>query len=141
MAVRPGVVGSAAVSLFEGPDEGGIVVGLVGLSLESWVTGRIVAPLKSGELDSDLGDRGVKGLSPSELCVPGVAGEESLPLLESELTVFRSKLDTLELRVGMMGGNGGHFFQLACQKLEPGYQRPSLPRRTDGRTGDLAGWK
>lgn len=123
MAVRPGVVSSAAVSVFEGPGEAGIVVGLVGLSPESWVTGRIVVPLKSGELDPDLGDRGVKGLSPSELCVPGVAGEESLPLLESELTDFRSKFDTWELRVGMLGGNGGHFLQLGCQRFGTGVSR------------------
>lgn len=81
------------------------------------MTGRIVAPLKSGELDSDLGDRGVKGVSPSELCAPGVAGEESLPVFESELTDFSSKLGTLEFRVGMLGGNGGHSLQLDCQRV------------------------
>lgn len=66
IAVRPGVEGSGAVSAVRLPDEGGIV-GLVALVLESWVTGRMVVPLKNGELDPDLGDRGVKGLSPSEL--------------------------------------------------------------------------
>lgn len=67
MAVSPGVVGSAAESAAERPGDFGIVVGLVGFWLESWVTGRMVAPLEKGELDEDLGERGVRGLSPSEL--------------------------------------------------------------------------
>jgi len=66
IAVRPDVEGSAVVSAFKLPGEFRIV-GLVASALESWVTGRMVAPLKNGELDPDLGDRGVKGLSPSEL--------------------------------------------------------------------------
>lgn len=102
MAVRPGVVGSAADSAAEGPGEVGIV-GLVAFWLESWVTGRIVAPLKNGELDADLGERGVKGLGPSELWAPGVRGEESLPLFESELSDLRSRSGTVEFRDGMFG--------------------------------------
>jgi hypothetical protein len=66
MAVRPGVEGSGAVSAVRFLGDVGIV-GLVALVFESWVTGRMVAPLKNGELDPDLGDRGVDGLSPSEL--------------------------------------------------------------------------
>jgi hypothetical protein len=66
IAVRPGVEGSGAVSVVKLPGEGGIV-GLVALALDSCVTGRMVAPLKNGELDPDFGDFGVKGLSPSEL--------------------------------------------------------------------------
>ena len=66
IAVKPGVEGSGAVSAFKLPGEVGIV-GLVALELESCVTGRMVAPLKKGELEPDFGDFGVKGLSPSEL--------------------------------------------------------------------------
>lgn len=66
MAVNPGVEGSVFGSAVERPGEVGII-GLVGLLVESWVTGRMVAPLKNGELDTDLGERGVKGLGPSEL--------------------------------------------------------------------------
>lgn len=65
----PGVVGSAVASVDSAgkvPGETGDV-GLVALLLESWVTGRMVAPLKRGELEADLGERGVKGLRPSEL--------------------------------------------------------------------------
>jgi hypothetical protein len=43
------------------------MTGLLPLLLESWVTGRMVAPLRNGELEDDFGERGVKGLRPSEL--------------------------------------------------------------------------
>lgn len=67
MAVSPGVVGSVAESTAEGLGKVGIVVGPVGFWLESWVTGRMVAPLEKGELDEDLGESGVRGLGVSEL--------------------------------------------------------------------------
>lgn len=71
------------------------------------MTGRIVAPLENGELDEDLGERGVRGLGPSELWAPGVRGEEILPLLLSDLRDLRSRLGTVEFRDGMLGGHGG----------------------------------
>jgi hypothetical protein len=43
------------------------MTGLLPLLLESWVTGRMVEPLRNGELEEDFGERGVKGLRPSEL--------------------------------------------------------------------------
>lgn len=112
MAVRPGVAGSAADSAADRPGEVGIVVGLVGLLLESWVTGRMVAPLENGELDDDLGERGVRGLAPSELWAPGVRGEVTLPLFVSDLRDLRSRLGTVEFRDGMLGGRGGRILQL-----------------------------
>ena len=97
MAVIPGVKGSAvAVSGESGR------VGLVALLHESCVTGRMVAPLKSGELDADLGERGVRGLSPSELWPFGVSGEETLSFFDSVLNELRSRLGTVELRFGML---------------------------------------
>lgn len=62
----------------------------------------MLAPLKNGELDPDLGERGVKGLRPSELWAPGVRGEEILPLFESDLSDLRSRLGTAEFRDGML---------------------------------------
>lgn len=93
MAVRPGVGGSAATD----PGEVGIV-GLFTLLL-SWVTGRIVAPLNNGELDADLG---VKGLGRSELCAPGVMGDESLPLFVSAFNEPKSRFGTVDCREGML---------------------------------------
>lgn len=104
MAVSPGVRVSAPASGAKAPGEAGIV-GLFTLLFESWVTGRMVAPLKSGELDVDLGDRGVKGLGPSELKAPGERGEESLPLFEFDLDKLRSSLGTVEFRDGILGEN------------------------------------
>jgi hypothetical protein len=96
MAVRPGVGGSAA----KDPGEVGIV-GLFTLLL-SWVTGRIVAPLNSGELDADLGEEGDKGLGKSELCAPGVIGDESFPLFESTFNEPKSRLGTVDCREGIL---------------------------------------
>jgi len=79
------------------------MVGLVALLSESCVTGRMVAPLKSGELDADLGERGVRGLGPSELWSFGVRGEEILSFLDSVLNELRSRLGTVEVRFGMLG--------------------------------------
>lgn len=75
------------------------------LVLESWVTGRIVVPLKNGELDEDLGERGVRGLGPSELWPPGDSGDEIFKFVcrEKEL---RSKLGTAECRDGILTGEG-----------------------------------
>lgn len=96
----PGVVGSA------GPVPGESArVGLVALLSESCATGRIVAPLKSGELDADLGERGVKGLSPSELCSPGVTGDETFSFFDSVFHELRSRLGTVEARFDMLGGS------------------------------------
>lgn len=67
MAVRPGVDGSGPSSVAERPGDLGAITGLLPLLLESWVTGRMVAPLRNGELEADFGERGVKGLRPSEL--------------------------------------------------------------------------
>jgi hypothetical protein len=100
MAVIPGVVGSAGPV----PGESGRI-GLVALLSESCVTGRIVAPLKSGELDADLGERGVKGLGPSELWSPGVTGDETLSFFDSVLHELKSRLGTVEVRFDMSGGN------------------------------------
>lgn len=91
------------------------MVGLVGFCVESWVTGRMVAPLKNGELDDDLGERGVRGLCPSELWAPGVRGEEILPLFGSDLRDLRSRLGTVEFRDGMLGGHGGRILQLGLR--------------------------
>lgn len=80
-------------------------IGLVALLSESCATGRIVAPLKSGELDVDLGERGVKGLGPSELRSHGVTGDEALSFFESVLHELRSRLGTVDIRFDMLGGN------------------------------------
>lgn len=104
--MSPGVEGSTPGSGAEASGEAGIV-GLFTLLFESWVTGRMVAPLKSGELEVDLGDRGVRGLGPSELNAPGDRGEESLPLFESGLNKLRSRLGTVECRDGILGDNRG----------------------------------
>lgn len=69
------------------------------------MTGRIVAPLKSGELDADLGERGVKGVGPSELWSPGVTGDETFSFFDSVLHELRSRLGTVEVRFDMLGGN------------------------------------
>lgn len=96
----PGVVGSAEPV----PGESGRT-GLVALLSESCITGRIVAPLKSGELDADLGERGVKGVGPSELWSPGVTGDETFSFFDSVLHELRSRLGTVEVRFDMLGGN------------------------------------
>ena len=96
----PGVVGSAEPV----PGESGRI-GLVALLSESCITGRIVAPLKRGELDADLGERGVKGGGPSELWSPGVTGDETFSFFDSVLHELRSRLGTVEVRFDMLGGN------------------------------------
>lgn len=97
--MTPGVVGSPVE---ERLGETGNV-GLLDLVLESCVTGRMVVPLKKGELDEDLGERGVRGLSPSELWPPGDSGDEIFTFVcrENEL---RSKLGTAECRDGIFTG-------------------------------------
>lgn len=100
MAVIPGVVGSAEPVSGESGR-----IGLVALLSESCMTGRIVAPLKSGELDADLGERGVKGVGPSELWSPGVTGDETFSFFDSVLHELRSRLGTVEVRFDMLGGN------------------------------------
>lgn len=77
----------------------------------------MLAPLKSGELDADLGERGVKGLRPSELWAPGVRGEEILPWFESDLSDLRSKLGTAELRDGMLAITEDGSSKTRCQEL------------------------
>lgn len=96
----PGVVGSAEPVSGESGR-----IGLVALLSESCMTGRIVAPLKSGELDADLGERGVKGVGPSELWSPGVTGDETFSFFDSVLHELRSRLGTVEVRFDMLGGN------------------------------------
>ena len=97
IAVRPGVDGWGAR-----PGE----VGKVGLFdlllLESWVTGRMVAPLKNGELEEDLGERGVRGLGPSELWAPGVSGEAIFTFVWS-VAELRSKLGPVDCLDGILG--------------------------------------
>lgn len=66
-----------------------------------------MAPLNNGELDADFGERGVKGLGRSELGAPGVNGEESLPLLESDFNDPRSRLGTVDCLEGMLGADRG----------------------------------
>lgn len=119
MAVRPGVEGSAASSVAERPGDLGAIVGLLVLLLESWVTGRIVAPLRNGELEADFGERGVKGLSPSELWAPGERGVDRFPLLKSTLSDFRSRLDTVELRDGILAAiEGVPSLRRVCGKVQ-----------------------
>lgn len=55
-------------------------IGLFALLFDSCVTERIVVPLKNVELEEDLGDRGVRGLGPSELA-PGVCGDVVFALI------------------------------------------------------------
>lgn len=101
----PGVKGSATSSVdstVKAPGEAGVAVGLTSLLSESPVTGRMVEPLRNGELDPDLGDRGVKGLCPSELWPPGERGDESLPLFESDLNELTSRVGKVEFRDGML---------------------------------------
>lgn len=94
--MKPGVGGSAAARLGETGN-----VGLFDLLFDSWVTGRIVAPLKKGELDEDLGERGVRGLGPSELWAPGVSGDEIFAFA-CKVEVLRSKLGTVEFLDGIL---------------------------------------
>jgi hypothetical protein len=96
MAVIPGVGGPAGAVCGESEK-----VGLVAL-FESCVTGRMVAPLKSGELEADLGERGVWGLGPSELWSFGVRGDEILSFFDSILNELRSRLGTVDARFGML---------------------------------------
>lgn len=94
MAVKPGVGGSAARLGETG------MVSLSDLLLDSCVTGRMVAPLKKGELDGDLGERGVRGLAPSELWAPGVSGDEIFAFV-CRVEVLRSKFGTVDCRDGI----------------------------------------
>lgn len=59
--------------------------------------------MKKGELDEDLGERGVRGLGPSELWPPGDSGDEIFKFVcrENEL---RSKLGTAECLEGIFAG-------------------------------------
>src|SRR3954471_20332836 len=122
MAVIPGVVGSVGTV----PGETGSV-GLVALP-ESCVTGRIVAPLNNGELDADLGERGVKGLSPSGLWSPGVRGDEIFPFFVSILNELRSRWGTVECRFGMPGDRRT-LSRIDAKVEDQGFVR-SRPRRT-----------
>lgn len=65
-----------------------------------------MVPLKKGELEDDLGERGVRGLSPSELWPPGDSGDEIFAFVcrEKEL---RSKLGTAECRDGIFAKKVG----------------------------------
>lgn len=83
-------------------------MGLVDLLLKSWVTGRIVVPLVKGELEEDLGERGVRGLGPSELWAPGVSGEEIFGF-ECRDRELRSKFGTVDCLNGILGGVAGQF--------------------------------
>lgn len=69
------------------------------------VTGRIVVPFINGELGDDLGERGVRGLSPSELIAPGVSGVVLLlPGFSKVEPKFR--LGTTECLVGILDISG-----------------------------------
>ena len=81
-------------------------IGLADLLLKSCVTGRIVVPLVKCELAEDLGERGVRGLGPSELWAPGDRGDEIFELACTE-RALRSKLGTAECLTGIFGGNRG----------------------------------
>ena len=102
IAVIPGVAGSAGAI----PGEVAGNVGLLDLLFESCVTGLIVAPLKKGELDDDLGERGVRGLGPSELWAPGVSGDEIFASA-CRVEVLRSKFGTVDCLVGILSVNRG----------------------------------
>lgn len=116
MAVRPGVAGSAVA--------GPVDVGLLWLLwlLDSCVTGLIVAPLKNGELDEDLGEWGVRGLGPSELWAPGVSGDEIFAF-PCRVEGLRSKLGTVDCLDGIL---------VVCHELDAcsseGYRVYSIDR-------------
>lgn len=103
IAVKPGVLGSGSSSDGDKAGDLGAIVGLVEAWLESSVTGRMVAPLKNGEVEADRGDRGVSGLRASGLCNPGANEVDILLLLNSTLRDFRSRFGIVELRDGMLG--------------------------------------
>lgn len=103
-AVSDGVVGSAAVERDPGDAER---AGLSALFSDSWVTGRMVVPLTNGELEDDFGERGVRGLGPSELWASGVKGDVVFASFGSDLDELRSKLGTVEPLVGMLGVDRG----------------------------------
>lgn len=69
--------------------------------LDSCVTGRMVAPLKNGELVDDLGERGVKGLALSELWAPGVSGDEFFAFA-CRVKELRSRLGTADCLEGIL---------------------------------------
>lgn len=96
MAVKPGVGGSAVR-----PGDTG-ARSLSDLLLDSCVTGRMVAPLKKGGLEGDLGERGVRGLGPSELWAPGVSGDEIFALFVCRVEVLRSKFGTVDCLDGIL---------------------------------------
>lgn len=87
----------------------------------------MLAPLKNGELDPDLGERGVKGLRPSELWAPGVRGEEILPVFEPDSSDLRSRLGTVEFRDGMLATTEDGSSKTICKELV-GYRRFNVPR-------------
>lgn len=102
------MVGSAAVEEVPGDVERiGLFSLLFAVLSESWVTGRMVVPLTNWKLEDDLGERGVRGLGPSELWAPGVKGDETFASSGSDLNELRSKLDMAESLVGITGVDKG----------------------------------
>lgn len=83
----------------------------------------MLAPLKNGELDADLGER---GLRPSELWAPGVRGEEILPLFESDLSDLRSRLGRVESRDGMLAITEDGSSKMKCEELVFGVSQVQL---------------
>jgi hypothetical protein len=61
----------------------------------------MVAPLKNGELEEDLGECGVRGLRPSELWAPGVKGEEVFPPAW-RVDELKSRVGTVECLEGIL---------------------------------------
>lgn len=97
--MTPGVLGSGALG------ETG-KIGLADLLPKSCVTGRIVLPLVMGELEADLGERGVRGLGPSELWAPGDRGDVIFESVCREREL-RSKLGTVDCLNGIFDRNRG----------------------------------
>lgn len=64
-----------------------------------------MVPLKNVELEEDLGERGVRGLGPSELA-PGVCGDEDFVLVWS-VEGLRSKLGTVDCLDGILDVDHG----------------------------------
>lgn len=72
-----------------------------------------MVPLVKGELAEDLGERGVRGLSPSELWAPGDRGDEIFELA-CRVRELRSKFGRVDCLNGIFDGIVGRKMGVSC---------------------------